>query len=160
MTEIILSYLLGLTINTGQCDQVGCLSQRWQVRQGVAKLPIQILGALIGKSAIIGVLHYPDLRTLLMHAYPWEINHNFDVLMYAGNRRVAKSRLIMLQAECQMHQCGMTCWHYDILVAILVLLVYIISAHQIVCFYCSIADRHFLWKDLGCHNMNTLCMVL
>jgi hypothetical protein len=40
---------------------------------------------------------------LLMHAYPWEINHNFDMLMYACSRRIAKSRLIMLQAECQMH---------------------------------------------------------
>jgi hypothetical protein len=55
----ILSYkLLGLTINTGQCHQVWCLSERWQARQGVAKLPIQILGALIGKSAIIGVMGY------------------------------------------------------------------------------------------------------
>ena len=47
---------MGLTINTDRYHQVGCLSERWQARQGVAKLPIQILGALIGKSAIIGVM--------------------------------------------------------------------------------------------------------
>jgi hypothetical protein len=75
---IILLNILGLAINTGQCHQVGCLSERWQARQGDAKLPIQILGALIGKSAIIGVMGSatlpwpPDIV-----AYPWEINHTF-----------------------------------------------------------------------------------
>jgi hypothetical protein len=38
------------------------------IGQGVAKLPFQILGALSGKSAIMGLWgkqHYPDLVTLL-----------------------------------------------------------------------------------------------
>jgi hypothetical protein len=77
---------------------VGCLSERWQARQGVANYMCskysEILEALIGKSAIIGVmgkLHYPDLLPDIA-SYPWGINHNFHVLTYACNRRMAKSR--------------------------------------------------------------------